>query len=396
MLSDFNLIIKEVDEIRNDIIAWRRDLHQHPEVGFELERTSTIVANLLKSWGLKVETHIGKIGVVGLLEGEGEKTVALRADMDALPVKEDNDVPYRSNIDGKMHACGHDGHTAMLLGAAKVLSNHKDLIKGNIKFIFQPAEEGPSPGGAKPMMDDGAIKDVSAIFGMHITTEYPTGSLGINLGPSMASTDVFEIKMIGKGGHAGLPHKSVDAISMGARVVTEIQYMVSREINPLEPIVVSIGTINGGFTSNVIAETCDITGTIRTYNNALRNEVINKIKNIVHHIAEISGGTYKVNIIPGLPPLINDLKMANFVLEAGKDIFGEGNVLTLDNPSMGGEDFAYYLQEIPGAFMWLGARNEEKGFTNVMHHPKFDFDEDCLSLGAKMHIGLALNYLNKN
>lgn len=394
-MADFDLLLKEIDEISKDIIKWRRDFHQHPEIGFELERTSLIVSNLLKDWGLKVETNVGKTGVIGLIEGRGEKTVALRADMDALPMNEENDVPYKSIVNGKMHACGHDGHIAMLLGAAKVLSKHKELIKGNIKFIFQPAEEGPSPGGAKPMIDDGALKDVNAIFGIHISTDYTTGSLGINLGPSMASTDVFKIKIIGKGGHAGMPQKSVDAISMGARVITEIQYMVSRKMNPLDPIVVSIGTINGGFVSNVIAETCEISGTIRTYNNTLRKKIIDKIKNIVHHISEISGGTYEVNIIPGLPPLINDLEMGEFVVNESKDILGAKNVLILENPSMGGEDFAYYLQKIPGAFMWLGARNEKKGFINIMHHSKFDFDEDCLTLGSKMHIKLALSYLEK-
>lgn len=395
-MIDYDLLFKEVEEIKEEIIKWRRDFHQHPEIGFELERTSSIVAKLLKDWGLKVETNVGKTGVVGTIEGVCKKTVALRADMDALPMQEENDIAYKSKHAGKMHACGHDGHTAMLLGAAKILSMHKEMINGTIKFIFQPAEEGPSPGGAKPMIDDGALKDVDAIFGMHISTEYPVGSIGINIGPSMASTDVFEIKLAGKGGHAGMPHKAVDAISMASRVVTEIQYMVSRETNPLDPLVVSIGTIHGGYVSNVIAETCEITGTIRTFNEALRENIKGKIKSIVQHIAQISGGSFEVNIIPGLPPLINDMQMSQFAVDGIKSIIGKENVLILDNPSMGGEDFAYYLQEIPGAFMWIGGRNENKGLINVMHHPKFDFDEDCLVLGSKIHIKLALSYLEKN
>lgn len=389
-------ILKQVDDEKDEIIKWRRDFHKHPETGFDLTRTSSIVANLLKDWGIKVETGIGKSGVVGIIEGREGKTVALRADMDALPMKEENDVSYKSETDGKMHACGHDGHTAMLLGAAKVLSQNRDKINGKIKILFQPAEEGPAPGGALPMMNDGALNGVDAIFGMHLTTSQPIGKIGINMGASMASTDVFEIKLIGKGGHAGLPHKAVDAISMGARVVTEIQYMVSREMNPLEPLVVSIGTIHGGYVSNVIAESCEISGTIRTFSEDLRSLIISRIKNIVKHIAEISGGRYEINIIPGLPPLVNNIDMAQFAVNVVNNILGKENVIVQKNPSMGGEDFAYYLKEVPGAFFWIGGGNKNKGFTNMLHHPKFDFDEDALVLGSKIHTKLALDYLENN
>ncbi len=395
MTSHFQLLFQEIDKAKSEIIKLRRDFHQHPETGFQEERTSRIVANLLKEWGAEVKTNIGKTGVVGFIKGKGKgcKTVALRADMDALPIQEENDVSYKSKVDGKMHACGHDGHTAMLLGAAKVLSKHRECINGNIKLLFQPAEEGPGTGGAYPMIKEGVLNDVNAIFGIHLSTAIPTGKLGINMGPSMASTDVFEITIIGKGGHAGSPHESVDAIAMGVRVFTEIQYMVSRQTNPMEPLVVSIGTFKSGFVSNVIAEKCEITGTIRTYSDQLRKKVINNIKDIANHVARVSGGNCKVNIIPGLPPLINDLRLAQFSIDVGKQVLGENKVEILKKPSMGGEDFAYYLQKIPGAFMWLGARNESKGFVNQMHHPKFDFDEEALVLGSKMHIKLALDYL---
>ncbi len=388
-------IFQEIDKGKKEIIKLRRDFHQYPETGFQENRTSEIVANLLKEWGIKVKTNIAKTGVVGIIEGNGKgnKTVALRADMDALPMQEENDIIYKSKIDGKMHACGHDGHTAMLLGAAKALSKYRKYIDGNIKLLFQPAEEGPGTGGAYPMIEEGVLEDVNAIFGIHISTAIPTGTLGINMGPSMASTDVFEITMTGKGGHAGSPHEAIDAIAMGVRVFTEIQYMVSRQIDPLEPLVVSIGTFKSGFVSNVIAEKCEITGTIRTYSDNLRKKVINNIKNIAKLVAEISGGSYEVNIIPGLPPLINDLQLAEFSANVGKQVLGENKVIILEKPSMGGEDFAYYLQKIPGAFMWLGARNESKGFINQMHHPKFNFDEDALTLGSKMYAKLALDYL---
>lgn len=393
MIKNFDLIIKDVEQIREEIIGWRRDFHRNPEIGFDLDRTSKKVTDLLKSWGIKILTDETNTGIVGIIEGNGEKTVALRADMDALPINEENEVEYKSQIEGKMHACGHDGHTAMLLGAAKVLSKHKDKIKGNIKFIFQPAEEGPSPGGAKPMIEEGALEDVSAIFGMHLTTEYRTGTVGLKFGGAMASTDIFEITLIGKGGHAGSPHKAVDPIAMAAKVVTEIQYMVSRQINPVDPLVVSIGSIHGGMANNVIADSCKLTGTIRTFNGDLRKDIKEKIKNIVKSITSISGGDYKLNIIDGLPPLINDDSMSEFSLKVGEEVLGKENVFLIKRPTMGAEDFAYYVKEVPGTYMWIGARNEEKGFVNMMHHPEFDFDEDSLVFGAKMNIDLALSFL---
>lgn len=387
------MITNEVEAIKEEIIRWRRDFHRNPEIGFDLDRTSKKVTDLLKSWGIKMLTDENSTGVVGIIEGNGEKTVALRADMDALPINEENQVEYKSQFKNKMHACGHDGHTAMLLGAAKVLSKHKDKINGNIKLIFQPAEEGPTPGGAKPMIAEGVLEDVDAIFGMHLTTEYGTGTIGLKFGGAMASTDEFEITLIGKGGHAGSPHKAVDPIAMAAKVVTEIQYMVSRQINPVEPLVVSIGSIHGGMANNVIADSCELTGTIRTFNDELRKDIKEKIKNIVKSITSISDGDYKLNIIDGLPPLINDDSMSEFSLKVGEEVLGKENVFLIERPTMGAEDFAYYVKEVPGTYMWIGARNEEKGFVNMMHHPKFDFDEDSLVFGAKMNIDLALSFL---
>jgi len=388
-------LFKVVDNMKEEIISLRRDFHMHPEIGFDLDRTSSKVSELLNEWGLEVQTQIGRAGVVGVLRGKVKsgRTVALRADMDALPILEQNNNTYKSLYEGKMHACGHDGHTAMLLGAARVLSNVKDQINGNIKFIFQPAEEGPAPGGAKPMIEDGVLDGVDAIFGLHLTTVYPIGIAGVKEGSFMASTDLFEIKLTGKGGHAAIPHESVDAIALAAKFINDIQFMVSREIDPLEPLVVSIGTIDGGYASNVIADNVTMSGTIRTQSNEIRKYVIKKMDQILHHITEISGGNYNLNIIPGLPPLINDKESMRFIEKASKEVLGEKNVIILDKPSMGGEDFAYYLEKVPGAFIWLGARNEAKGKLNLMHHPKFDFDEDALILGAKLHIQYALDFL---
>ncbi len=392
---DIQKIFETVDSIKQEVIDLRRDFHIHPEIGSEVERTAGIVADLLTKWGLEVQTGVGITGVVGILKGENSKcenTVALRADMDALLMQEENETSYKSSYNGKMHACGHDGHTAMLLGAAKALSQHKDMIKGNIKFIFQPEEEGPNS-GAENMVADGAMENVNAIFGLHLTTEYPTGTVTIKKGAAMASSDDFEIEMIGKGGHASMPHECIDAISMAVKVYTDIQFMVSREFNPLDAVIVSVGAFNSGSASNVIQGSAKLKGTIRTLSHEVRAKVKKRILEIANRVAEESGGQCKVNIIPGVPPLINDVEKASFAEESSTKLLTKQNVILLDKPNMGSEDFAYYVEKTPGTIMMVGARNEEKGFVNLMHHPKFDFDEDALSIGVKLNIQLAIDYL---
>ena len=396
-MLDYNYILKEVDEIGPEIKQIREMFHKNPELGFKEYKTSSFVAKYLEDCGLEVERNVGKTGVIGLLKGKNNsKTVALRADMDALPIKEENKVSYKSEVDGVMHACGHDGHTAMLLGAAKVLSRHKDEINGNIKFIFQPDEEGPEVGGTKELVDEDVLNGVDVIFGLHISTAYPTGTIAINMKETSASADVFEIEILGKGGHAATPHLAVDSIAIAARYIDSIQYLITREIDPMEPIVISIGTINGGFASNVIADKVKITGTIRTQSNEMRSLVPEKMENILKNLTEMAGGSYKFEILPGLPPLINNTDMAEFVYKTCSSITGCKNVIKKDKPQMGGEDFAFYLQEIPGAMFWLGAENREKGFINQTHSPYFDFDEDALVIGTKAHISLALKFLSNN
>ena len=398
-MEDYKVNIQEifdtVDSIKQEIIDLRRDFHMHPEVGSEVERTAGIVVDLLRKWGLEVQTGVGITGVVGILRGQNGgsvKTVALRADMDALLIKEENNTCYQSVYNGKMHACGHDGHTAMLLGAAKILAQYKDEIKGNIKFIFQPEEEGPNS-GAENMMADGVMNDVDAIFGLHLTTEYPTGTVTIKKGAAMASSDDFEIEMIGIGGHASTPHKCIDAISMAVKVYNDIQFMVSREFDPIDPLIVSIGAFNSGAASNVIQGSAKLKGTIRTLSHEVRAKVKTRICDIVKHVAEEAGGKYKINIIPGVPPLINDIKKATFAEKVVEKVVTKENVLILDKPNMGSEDFAFYVEKVPGVMMMIGARNEEKGFVHLMHHPKFDFDEEALAIGVKLHIQLAMDYL---
>jgi len=391
---DLTQINRFIEGIKPDIIIYRREFHQFPELGFEEQKTSARVRQLLTSWGIEVTPNIAKTGVVGLLRGEKPgKTVALRADMDALPIKEESDAEYKSRVEGKMHACGHDGHTAMLLGAARTLANYRNQINGNIKFIFQPAEEGPCPCGAKPMVEEGALEDVDAIFGMHLNALLPTGKVLVNRKRAMAAADIFEITLMGKGGHAGLPHESVDAIAMASRVIESLQFIVSRETDPLEPVVISVGTIHGGFKSNVIAGEVTMTGTIRTQSEKTRRIIPSRIKSVLEHITAMSGGNFKLNIIPDLPNLENDEQMAGFVRQVCSERLGDDNVIFSDTPSMGCEDFAYYLHERRGAFFWLGCGNDEKGINKPMHHPSFDMDEDALSIGSGIHVALALKFL---
>lgn len=391
-------LFQEIEQLKEKMIALRRDFHQHPEVGSDLTRTAKIVADLLTEWGLIVQTHVGISGVVGILKGtkgNSDCTVALRADMDALFVEEENSVCYQSKYQGKMHACGHDGHTAMLLGAACVLSKHRDKINGTIKFIFQPEEEGPNS-GARNMILDGVLNDVDAIFGLHITTEYDTGIVTLKEGPTMASCDDFEIEMIGKGGHASLPHECIDAISMGVSVYNHLQFLVSREFNPLDPVLISIGSFQSGEASNVIPSIAKLKGTIRTLSPQTRKKAQQRIQEIVKQVAIEAGGDYKFHIYLGIPPLINDTCLCKFVEQSVTNLIPKENLVSLSLPNMGSEDFAYYSEQIPGVFMMIGARNEEKGLTYLMHHPKFDFDEDVLTFGSKLHILFAIDYLDRN
>lgn len=380
-------LFKEVLQEADTIISWRRHFHQHPEVGFDVEKTANFIGRHLEMWGLEVRENIGKTGVVGRLKASGGgKTIALRADMDALPIQEETETVYQSKITGKMHACAHDGHMAMLLGVAKVMAQHKEWLKGDLVFVFQPAEEGPSPGGAKLMIEEGVLEGVDVIYGAHLHSLKPVGTVGINLTNMMASTDNFSIEMMGKGGHAGLPHESIDAISMAFRMYQEIQLLMSRHQDPLEPLVISVGTIHAGVATNVIADKSVMTGTIRTQSQAIREKTLEQLETKAKWIAEGLGGGCRVEIERGLPPLVNHKTHAMQVKTAAGKVVGDENVYVLEKPNMGAEDFAYYLEKIPGAFYWIGAGNKEKGMDYVMHHPKFDFDEQALVMGTQIFI----------
>jgi amidohydrolase len=357
----------------------------HPELKYEEERTSRIVEEHLRGWGYSIK-RVGT-GIIADI-GEGEKTIALRADMDALPVQEENDVPYKSRIPGKMHACGHDAHTAMLLGAAKIIAEHREELTGRVRLIFQPAEEGGN--GAVKMIEGGALEGVDAIFGFHVWHELPRGIIGIRDGPFLAGAGFFEAKIMGRGGHGASPHETVDPIPIAAETILALQTVVSRNINPIETGVVSVTAIHGGTTFNVIPEEVEMKGTFRYYRPEIGELIKRRMVEIIDGIATTHGASAEFSINDLVPPTINDQKMADFARRVA-DKYGlkHGDVAM----SMGAEDFAYYLQRVPGAFLALGIYNEEKGIVYPHHHPKFDVDEEVLYLGTAMEVALAFEFL---
>ncbi len=389
-------IHKEVKELKEEIIALRREFHKKPELGFDLPETTSKVAGYLRACGIEVHEHIGKSGVLGILRGNSNgKTILLRADMDALPIEEKNDLPYKSRIKGRMHACGHDGHTAMLLGAAKILAQHRDDFKGTIKFVFQPSEE-QLPGGAIEMIKDGVMENphVDGAFGIHLWTPLKAGQIGIREGAMMAAPDVFKITLTGKGGHGAYPHGAIDPIVASAQLITALQTIVSRETDPLDTMVVTVGKLCSGDAFNVIPETAELYGTVRTLNENTHKTAEEKIERIVKGISDAFRVSYSLKYDYGYPILKNDPEMVRLVKEVGEQIVGKNNIIEVQ-PSMGGEDMAYFLQKTKGAFCFLGASNESKGITAPHHSPYFNIDEDVLPIGTELHIRVALEFLQK-
>jgi len=384
---------ERVKRFRDRIVSLRRNFHMNPELANEEFRTSQIIAEILQNLGLKVTGGIAGTGVAGLLEGgEDGKTVALRADMDALPIQDQKKTGYASKIHGKMHACGHDAHTAMLLGAAMVLANMKDNIKGRVKFIFQPAEE--STGGARRMIDQGILKnpEVNAIFGLHVSPEIQTGYLGIKYGVANARSDTFKIVIKGKAAHGASPHRGIDAIVIAAQVITALQSIISRRIDPMASGVITLGTIRGGSQSNIIADRVELIGTVRTLEEYTRKAILKDIREIANHICLCMGGKYELETEPGYPLLVNNDDMVDMVSKAANKVIGD-NVIEISRPGMGVEDFAYFLQEVPGAFWRLGTGNKGKGIECTPHNPYFDIDEDALIIGTAVHVQIVLDFL---
>ena len=375
-----------------EMVAWRRYLHQNPELSFHEYRTAEFVANHLQSWDIEVRKNVGGNGIVGLLRGSSEgPTVALRADMDALPIQDEKNCAYSSLTKGVMHACGHDAHTSTLLGIAKVASQHRSQLKGNLVFLFQHAEE-ITPGGADSMIQDGALEGVDAVFGVHLWTPFPVGHVYSKAGPLMAAPDEFTIHIQGKGGHGGLPHQTIDSIYVASQLVVNLQSIVSRQIDPIEPCVVSVGSFHGGSSFNVIAETSVLNGTVRTFNAELRQDVKERLERIVHATCEMYQASYKINYKLGYPTVVNDGKEAERFFKVSTELFGAEAVH--ESPLiMAGEDFSYYLNRRPGCFMFVGAGNVEAGIIHPHHHPKFDIDEKSMLNAANLLLGMALDYM---
>jgi hippurate hydrolase len=382
----FGGLKEEVREnLAEKIVALRRDIHREPELDFDTKKTAEKVLGALDGLPLDIHTGVAENGIVATLRGEGDgPTVGLRADIDALPIHEETGLPFASEIDGKMHACGHDGHTSMLVGAAHALSGMREKLNGTVKFFFQPAEEGG--GGGKVMVEEGVADDVSSIFALHLWPGLPFGTAGTKAGPIMAAADAFEITVRGTGGHGAFPHLAADAIAMAAQIVTALQTVVSREVDPVEPAVLTVGEIGAGSAFNIIPETARLGGTVRTLNEDLRRKMPGRIEQIARGVAGGMRGDAELDYTFSYPVTMNDEGAARRALGVIGDLFGEEHTLELPNPSMGAEDFSFFLEKIPGAFIWLGVGED----VSFLHTPTFAFDEEILPLGSALLTALAL------
>ncbi len=380
--------------IEPDIINWRRKVHRYPELGMDTPRTSAFIKETLESMGIEVRSAAG-YGVVGTLKGLGNRTIALRADIDALPVTEETGLPYASEVPSLMHACGHDAHVAIVLGAAKILSRLRGHLNGNVRFIFQPGEEGP--GGAQPMIDDGVLESpkVDAIIGGHVGMLWPveSGQFGFKSGPLMAATDSFTIAVRGKGGHGATPNQCIDPVVIAAQIVLGLQAIVSREVNPISPAVVTIGKIEAGTRNNIIPQECTMQGTVRYFDRNLEQFIPQRMKEIVEGIAGAMRGEAILAYKYGYRPLINDHGITELVKNAALSVAGPDNVVDVAEPTMGAEDMSYYLEKVPGTFVAIGTGNKEKGTAYPNHHPKFTVDEDVLHVASSVFAKACLDFL---
>ncbi|THF74261.1 M20 metallopeptidase family protein [Cohnella fermenti] len=376
-----------MQSLQGEMIQWRRYLHRHPELSFQEHRTSDWLANKLEAWGLEVRRGVAGTGIVArLVGGLPGRTIALRTDIDALAIQDEKDVEYASTVPGVMHACGHDGHMAEMLGVAYYYSRHREETAGTRVFLFQPGEE-VLPGGALGMIADGALDGVDAIYGVHLWSPLPYGVVATRPGPFMASPDEFEIVVTGKGGHGGLPHQSADAIVAGAHIVTALQTIVSRNVDPLQSAVVSVGRLQGGTANNVITERCLLAGTVRSFNEETRQLVRRRLEEVASHVSAMHGTKASFNFFLGYPPVVNDDAEAERVLKVAGELEGIEEARRSE-PVMAGEDFAYYLKQVPGCFFFVGAGAADGG-SYPHHHPKFDIDERALLTAARLLVAVA-------
>jgi amidohydrolase len=378
-----------------ELIDVRRDLHAHPELAFEEIRTAGVVAERLKAMGLAARTGVGKTGVLATIKGgRPGRTVLLRADMDALPIHEENQTPYRSLADGKMHACGHDCHTSILLGITKQLLADADSLPGSVRLCFQPAEE--SGGGALSMIADGALEGPKpdAAFGLHVWQDLDLGKVGVTTGAFMAAVDEFTVTVTGKGAHAAMPHFGVDPVVCAAHIVTALQSIASREVSPLLEVVVSVTQFHAGSAFNIIPESAWLNGTCRVFDDEVWKSLPGRFERIVEGVARTFGCTAKIEYQRHNRPTVNHAGMAVIAREAAAEVVGRENVVE-DLRTMGGEDFSWFLEKVPGCFIAIGSRNTAKGLIHAHHHPRFDVDEGCLAIGAEVLLRTARRFLER-
>jgi amidohydrolase len=387
-------IIKELEDLQGEMQEWRRDIHAHPEIAFEEHRTAQIVADKLESFGIEVETGIAGTGVVGTLrKGMGNRSIGLRADLDALLINETNDFEYKSKKPGQMHACGHDGHTTMLLGAAKYLSEQGNF-DGTVNFIFQPAEE--NEGGGRVMIEDGLFDKypVESVYGMHNIPGMPVGSFAIKPGPIMAAFDIFNLKVIGRGGHAAMPQTTVDPIIVGTKIIDAFQAIISRSIDPQEPSVLSVTQFHGGDAYNVIPNQVEIKGCTRCFSPNVQKKLEDEMRQISESICKAYGADCEFHYEHRYPATINSEEEANLAGQVAQEIVGEQRVNLSPKPGMGSEDFAYMLQEKPGSYIWIG--NGDGEGSCMIHNPGYDFNDEILPIGATYWVKMAEEILKPN
>ncbi len=386
-------IEENVKNVFDLMVTARREIHMHPEIGEDVVQTAKTVLKNIENLGLEVRTGVGKNGIVAdLIIDPSYRTIALRADMDALPILEEGNASYKSKIDGCAHMCGHDSHTAMLIGAAHVIVKMKDKLHANVRFIFQPAEE-ILEGGASEMIAEGAVDGVDEIYGLHVWPLYDIGKVGFRNGPLMAKIDEFYVTIKGKGGHAAFPHETIDPVVVGANFVQAVQNIVARNLDPLESGVVSITQFNSGDGAiNVIPPSVKIGASVRVLSIDTQKIIIEKVTAILDGMKVQYGIDYNLEYIEGYPVTFNHDNTADYARKICNGVFGEENVDFPCNPVMGAEDFSYYSEKVPACFIFLGTKNVEKGTVYMCHHPKFDIDEDAMIYGASIHAGLALNF----
>ena len=392
LTTDFSTLRPDIRALQDELVSWRRAIHQRPELGFQEEITAKFIGDRLTEWHIAHQSGLATTGLVAVIEGTGQgigenlPVLGIRADMDGLPVQEQNEVDYCSVHDGKMHACGHDGHVAIALGTAKYLNEHRDRFAGTVKILFQPAEEGP--GGAKPMIEAGVLKnpDVDALVGLHLWNNLPLGTLGVRAGALMAATEFFTCTVQGKGGHGAIPQQTVDAVVVGAQIVNALQTVVSRNIDPMKSAVLTVGEFKAGTAVNVIADSAYLSGTVRYFESEYGALIPERLEQIIAGICAAHGASYDLDYCKLYPPVMNDSVIAELVRSVALSVVETPAGVVPECQTMGGEDVSFFLQEVPGCYFFLGSANSDKGLAYPHHHPRFDFDETALSVGVETFV----------